>query len=341
MRNIRVILVDDSHVFRRTLKKILNTIKGIELVAEAPDPYLARDKIVLLDPDVIILDIEMPKMDGITFLKRIMKFFPKPVIIFSSLTTTGSKIALNALELGAVEIISKTEISIQSQDFKEELARKIRSASEAHLIKKDEIRSDKISLPLHYFNLNKIVVIGASTGGTEAIKEILIRLPERVPGIVIVQHMPAVFTKTFADRLNSLCKIKVKEAEENDKIKPGIALIAPGDYHVLIGNRQHHYFVKLNQKPRYNYQRPSVDILFKSAARELKKNAVGILLTGMGKDGASGLLEMRNAGASTIVQDKKTCVVYGMPEEAIRLNAAEYIEDIQRIPYRLAKILNK
>ncbi|MBU1078557.1 MAG: chemotaxis response regulator protein-glutamate methylesterase [Spirochaetes bacterium] len=344
MKKIKVIIVDDSISIRTNLKKKLSKIDDIEVVATAPDPYAARDKIVLLNPDIIILDIEMPKMDGLTFLEKIMNHFPKPVIIFSSFTTKGSKLALKALELGAVEVISKSDLTVgmgQSSDFIDDLKMKIYSAYNSK-IQKTETREEVAEYEdINIRTTDKIVVIGASTGGTEAIKKILTPLPENFPGIVIVQHMPPNFTTRFAERLDELCRIKVKEAEDGDQIVQGQALIAPGDQHILINKNGKKLYVTLNSGPKVHFQRPSVDILFKSASKVLKDKAIGIILTGMGRDGASGLLELKKAGAQTLAQDRESSIVYGMPEEAVKIGAVDYELDIYKIPEKLIEILNK
>ncbi len=342
MKKIKVIIVDDSASIRASLKKMLSKIDNVEVVATAPDAYVARDKIILLDPDVIILDIEMPRMDGLTFLEKLMKKYPKPVVIFSSLSTKGSETALRALELGAVEVVSKSDLNIMntsSDEFIERFKQIIYTAYRANIKKQDHL---KASLSYHREKikvLDKIIVIGASTGGTEAIKNILSKLPKKFPPIIIVQHMPPYFTKRFAERLDEFCHLKVWEAEDNELIAPGQVFVAPGNYHVLIEERNSKYYISLSSGPRINFQRPSVDILFKSAARTLKDKAIGILLTGMGKDGAKGLLEMKEAGAVTIAQDKTSCTIYGMSEEAVRLGAADYELDLFDIPEKMIDLL--
>jgi len=327
---IRVLIVDDSAIVRKIFSEHLEKEPDIEVVGTAMDPYIARDKIVRTDPDVITLDLEMPRMDGLTFLRKLMKHHPLPVIIVSSLTKNGSKLALEAVEAGAVEVVSKPGSSYSVGELSQELSHKIRAAaaSKSNLDLKIKPRSKirpkprKRSRPALETTTEKVIAIGASTGGTEAIKEVLVGLPPNPPGIVIVQHMPPKFTTTYAERLNSLCPFEVKEAEDGDSVYQGRALLAPGNFHMLLRRSGARYYVNVKDGPMVHHQRPAVDLLFKSAARAAGKNVMGILLTGMGVDGAEGLLQMRNAGSFTVAQDEESSVVYGMPGEANKIGAA-------------------
>lgn len=335
--NIRVLVVDDSAVVRKVFTEELSRERGIEVAGTAPDPYVARDKIVRLKPDVITLDIEMPRMDGLTFLKKLMKHHPLPVIIVSSLTRKGGKLAMEALSLGAVEVVSKPSAAYSVGDMSVQLADKIRAAARVDVRSRLGSVSEKAPEKLELASsalaatTNKIIAIGASTGGTEAIKAVLTRMPYNSPGIIVVQHMPAKFTTSFADRLDSLCAINVKEAEDGDSVVNGKALIAPGNYHMLLRRSGARYYVQVKTGPMVHHQRPSVDVLFKSVADYAGSNAIGIILTGMGADGADGLLKMKEAGAKTIAQDEKSCVVFGMPKEAIKAGAAEKVVSLPDI----------
>jgi two-component system chemotaxis response regulator CheB len=332
---IRVLLVDDSAIVRQVLVSELARHSDIEVVGTAPDPYIARDKIVQLKPDVVVLDVEMPRMDGITFLKKLMQHFPLPVIIVSSLTVAGGKMALEAIDAGAVEVMCKPGAAYTVGDMSLALADKIRAAA---MLKgkivggttaAKTVVSDRLAMSQ---TTNKILAIGASTGGTQAIQDVITRFPRNAPGTVIVQHMPANFTKSFADRLNSLCDIEVKEAEDGDSVIPGVALLAPGNRHMVLRRSGARYFVEVRDGgPLVYHQRPSVEVLFKSVAKYAGSNAVGAILTGMGADGAKGLLEMRQAGAFTIAQDEKTSVVYGMPKEAVLCGGACEIVPLHKV----------
>ncbi|MBW2147226.1 MAG: chemotaxis response regulator protein-glutamate methylesterase [Deltaproteobacteria bacterium] len=341
-RKIKVLIVDDSAIVRKILAQELSLASDIEVIGTAPDPYIARDKILQLKPDVVTLDVEMPRMDGITFLKKLMKHYPLPIIIVSSLTPSGSKIALEALEFGAIDIISKPGGPYSVKDLSEQLTDKIRAAARARIPSRGTARgvvqtagktsSQPVVIPKAVSmgqalaqSTQKILAIGASTGGTEAIKNVLMQLPIQSPGIIVVQHMPAQFTKAFAQRLNSLCQINVKEAEDGDSVLPGTALIAPGNYHMLLKRSGARYFVVVKKGPLVHHQRPSVDVLFHSVAQYAGSNAVGVILTGMGADGAQGLLKMKEAGARTIAQDEKSCIVFGMPKEAIKIGSAHKV----------------
>ncbi|MCD6459792.1 chemotaxis response regulator protein-glutamate methylesterase [bacterium] len=342
-KKIKVLIVDDSAVVRKILSEQLAKHKKIDVIGTVPDPFIARDKIVALKPDVITLDVEMPRMDGITFLEKIMAYHPMPVIILSTLTPAGCESALKALELGAVEVIHKPEINI-SFNLSDMIAQLVDKICAADLAKYRIINRQKVIIkPSKPFSssmiktTDKVVAIGASTGGTEAIRYILPSLPANFPGIVIAQHMPAAFTKTFAKALNKICSIEVKEAENNTTIRPGLALIAPGNYHMAVKRSGARYYVVLNQGPMVHHQRPAVDVLFASVAKYVGGNSVGLILTGMGKDGAEGLHHIKNTGAKTIGQDEKSCVVYGMPKSAYEIGAVEKVVSLKNIPEELMK----
>jgi len=313
-------------------------------VGTAPDPYIARDKIVQLKPDVITLDIEMPRMDGLTFLKKLMTYYPLPVIVVSSLTSQGSKTALDALESGAVEVLAKADTSYSVGDMSAQLIEKIRIAARANIGRPP---GPSTSAPMPAVagsqalseTTQKIIAIGASTGGTEAIKEVLMRMPPNISGILIVQHMPALFTASFSERLDSLCPIRVREAKDGDSVLNGQALIAPGNFHMLLKRSGTRYFVAIKEGPMVHHQRPAVDVLFNSVAKVAGSNAIGVILTGMGADGAQGMLEMKQAGAKTIAQDEGSCVVFGMPKEAIKLGAVDRVAPLDRIPQEIVRSL--
>ena len=343
MNKIRVLVVDDSAIVRKVLSEELSKYQDIEVVGTAPDPYVARDKIVLLKPDVITLDIEMPRMDGLTFLRKLMKYYPVPAIVVSSLTTKGGKLTLEALDIGAVDVIAKPGVAYSVGDMSAQLAEKIRGAARARISKRTEDNNDTAPGPQPMKALaqtsNKVIAIGASTGGTVALRSLLVQMPANSPGILIVQHMPANFTAAFAERLNGLCQITVKEAKDNDSVSNGTALIAPGNYHMLLRRSGARYYVEVKTGPMVHHQRPAVDVLFKSTARYAGANAIGVILTGMGADGAVGLLEMKNMGAGTIAQDEKTCVVFGMPKEAIKLGAADKILPLEKIASEIMRMV--
>jgi two-component system chemotaxis response regulator CheB len=323
-RPIKVLIVDDSAVVRQVLSKALSGVADIEVVGTATDPFVARDKIVQLEPDVITLDVEMPRMDGITFLKKLMQHRPMPVIILSSLTQKGGTLALQAIEAGAVEVLSKPGGSFSVGEMADQLADKIRAAARARPQAKRTTAAAQPAQRVASTNLdltNKIVAIGASTGGTEAIKDVLVRLPATVPGIVVVQHMPPRFTTAFSERLNGLCAFEVKEGADGDSVYPGRCLIAPGNFHMLLRRSGARYFVNVKTGPMVHHQRPAVDVLFRSVAKAAGPNALGVILTGMGADGAEGLSLMKEAGAYTIGQDETSCVVYGMPKAAFESGA--------------------
>jgi two-component system chemotaxis response regulator CheB len=333
--DIRVLIVDDSAVVRKVLAEELGRERGIEVIGTAPDPYVARDKIVQLKPDVVTLDIEMPRMDGLTFLRKLMKHYPLPVIVVSSLTQKGGTMAMEALAAGAVEVISKPTAAYSVGDMGLQLADKIRAV--AHVDVRGRMKPSREGstlpgqIPALRQTTNKVLAIGASTGGTEAIKTVLTALPSNAPGIVIVQHMPAKFTTSFAERLDSLCQVRVREAADGDSVVSGQALLAPGNFHMLLKRSGSRYYVEVKSGPMVHHQRPAVDVLFRSVARTAGANAVGIIMTGMGGDGAVGLLEMRSAGARTIAQDERSCVVFGMPKEAVKKGGVEKIVSLEAI----------
>ncbi len=344
MGKIKVLIVDDSAIVRKILSEQLSKEPDIEVIGTAPDPYVARDKIVKLKPDVVLLDIEMPRMDGITFLKKLMKYYPLPVIIVSSLTPKGSRMALEALDAGAVEVMCKPGGPYSVEEMVTDLVHKIKAAARVKFIRgkvsKAKVPSVRPTLAAPTIETtNKIIAIGSSTGGTEALREILPQFPPGSPGILIVQHMPPGFTKAFADRLNELCQIRVKEAENGDSVIPGLALVAPGNFHMLLRRSGARYLVEVKTGPRVHHQRPSVDVLFNSVAKAAGSNAVGIILTGMGADGAKGLLEMKKAGAKTIAQDEATCVVFGMPKAAIEIGAVDKVLPLHKIPSEALKMI--
>lgn len=337
---IKVLVIDDSALVRKVLTEELGKQNDIEVVGTAIDPYAAREKIVQLKPDVLTLDLEMPRMDGLSFLAKLMKHYPMPVVVVSSLTPKNSENALMALRLGAVDVICKPGSAYSTQNISRAIVKAVRAASLAKFDRASNFRSKseaeqprEISKP----NVNlvhttdKLIAIGASTGGTKALEVVMTKLPENIPGIVIVQHMPPVFTKSFADRLDMVCRVKVKEAEDNDLVETGTALIAPGNYHMLVEKKGAKYYVRIKQGPPVHHHRPSVDVLFNSVAESAGVNASGVLLTGMGADGAKGLLAMKEAGAHTIAQDEATCVVYGMPKEAKKIGAVDEVAPLSQI----------
>jgi two-component system chemotaxis response regulator CheB len=332
---IKVLIVDDSAVVRKVFKEELSREKSIEVVGTAPDPYVARDKIIKLKPDVITLDIEMPRMDGITFLRKLMKHHPLPVIIVSSLTSKGSKLAMEAFSIGALEVISKPSSSYSVGEMSVQLIDKIKAVAKVKVdpSKERSCKVPQVSLTSKALSetTNKIIAIGASTGGTEALRVVLTSMPPNAPGILVVQHMPAKFTASFAERLNELSAITVKEAKDGDSLVNGIALIAPGNYHMLLKRSGARYYVQVKNGPLVNHQRPAVDVLFHSVANYAGSNAVGVIMTGMGADGALGLLKMKEAGARTLAQDEKSCIVFGMPHEAIKLGAAEKVVSLENV----------
>lgn len=344
---IRVLIVDDSAVVRKVLTVELSKYEDIEVVGTATDPFAARDKIASLHLDVITLDLEMPRMDGLSFLAKLMQHYPLPVVVVSSLTPKNSETALKALELGAVEVISKPGSQFSLPDIHRQLIRAIRAASAARV--KTRKSSDRVSEPctprpnnacstLH--TTHRVIAIGASTGGTQAIEAVLRELPADTPGIVIVQHMPEFFTAPFAARLNKVCRMEVREACDRDDVVPGVALVAPGNHHMVLQKSGARYLVCIKDGPLVHFQRPAVDVLFSSVAQSAGPNAVGVLMTGMGADGAKGLLAMRQNGARTIAQDEHSCVVFGMPREAIKLGAAEVVLPLGQVPQAILNMVS-
>ena len=340
MAKIRVLIVDDSALMRLLLTELLSQDSDLEVVGAAPDPYIAREKIKALNPDVLTLDVEMPRMDGLTFLEKLMAGHPMPVIMVSSLTEQGCQTTLRALELGAVDFITKPKIDLKEgmEEVRQELIVKIKAAAQSKVTKKVIRPNGTSPAAVHTLSAamikttDTIIAIGASTGGTEALKQVLEVLPSNTPPIIVTQHMPERFTKTFADRLNSLCRISVKEAEDGDSVLPGHALIAPGNFHMTLARSGARYTVRLNQDPPINHHRPSVDVMFGSVAKFAGGNSIGVILTGMGGDGAKALLEMKRSGAFTIAQDEASCVVFGMPKEAIKLGAVDKVLPLTEIP---------
>jgi len=348
---IKVLIVDDSALVRQTLFDILSGDPGIEVIGMAQDPIVAVQKISEQLPDVITLDVEMPRMDGITFLQKLMSQHPIPVVMCSSLAESGSETALRALEYGAVDIITKPKMGTKQfiEESRIRICDSIKAAAAARILPHRVIRevSPKYTADVimeapnakaMIMTTEKIVAVGASTGGTEALSTFLQMLPADTPGIVIVQHMPENFTAAFAKRLNGICKVTVKEAENNDSVVRGHVLIAPGNKHTLLKRSGARYYVEVKDGPLVSRHRPSVDVLFRSAARYAGKNAVGIILTGMGDDGAHGMKEMHDAGSRTIAQDEATCVVFGMPNEAIKLGGVDKVMPLDKIAAEMMRL---
>ncbi|QCP47774.1 chemotaxis response regulator protein-glutamate methylesterase [Trinickia violacea] len=348
MQKIKVLCVDDSALIRSLMTEIINSQPDMTVVATAPDPLVARELIKQHNPDVLTLDVEMPRMDGLDFLEKLMRLRPMPVVMVSSLTERGSEITLRALELGAVDFVTKPKVGIRDGmlDYAEKLADKVRAAARARVRQAAPAQhaaagaaagaaahAPMLNNPL--VSTEKLIIIGASTGGTEAIREVLVPLPPDAPAVLIAQHMPPGFTKSFAQRLNGLCRIGVKEAEHGERVLPGHAYIAPGHAHLLLARSGANYIAHLSDDPPVNRHRPSVDVLFRSAAQHAGKNAVGVILTGMGKDGAAGLLDMRNSGAYTLAQDEASCVVFGMPREAIAMGGADEVAPLSEMSRRV------
>ncbi|GFO59356.1 chemotaxis response regulator protein-glutamate methylesterase of group 2 operon [Geomonas silvestris] len=352
-KKIRVLIVDDSAVVRQTMTEILSSDPQIEVMSTAGDPYIAAERIRDEIPDVITLDVEMPRMDGITFLHKIMSQHPIPVVMCSSLTDKGSETALKALEYGAVEIIQKPRMGTKAflEESRLRICDAVKAASQARVRKISNLPSRTVTPKLtadvimekpksHAMmqTTEKVVVVGASTGGTEALKVFLESLPADCPGIVIVQHMPEGFTRAFSQRLDGLCRITVKEAADNDTVVRGRALIAPGNHHLLLKRSGARYYVEVKDGPLVSRHRPSVDVLFRSAARYAGKNAVGVIMTGMGDDGAHGMKEMKEAGAQNIAQDEATCIVFGMPNEAIKQGGVDYVRPLESISREVLRL---
>jgi two-component system chemotaxis response regulator CheB len=364
-KKIRVLIVDDSSVIRTLMSRILASDPGIEVVGTAPDPYVAREKLAALKPDVMTLDIEMPRMDGVTFLGKVMKHFPTRTVVISSLSTQGSAVALRALENGAVDVLAKPSVDVGTslEQMGRQIIETVKAASRANLSAprarpvvvgsavpggvaasaQAAVASATVKAG-NAFSLkttHQVLAIASSTGGTEALKVLLPALPADVPGTVIVQHMPPVFTKTYAEHLQRLCPFEVKEAEEGDRVLPGRVLLAPGNFHMELSRSGAYYQVRLHQEPMIHGVRPAADYLMRSVARHAGANAIGVVLTGMGRDGAAGLLAMREAGAFTIAQDERSSVVYGMPRAAVELGAVSRVLPLEQIASELAGFWKK
>jgi two-component system, chemotaxis family, protein-glutamate methylesterase/glutaminase len=354
MPKIRALVIDDSALVRQVLTEILNSDQSIEVVGTAADPYIAREKIKKLNPDVLTLDVEMPRMDGITFLRNLMRLRPMPVLMVSSLTERGADVTLQALELGAVDFVSKPKVDLAHglDEYSEEIIEKVKVAAKARIQGKPPVATPITILPklsadavleshktMHLRTTDRIVAIGASTGGTEAIKDILARMPADAPGIVITQHMPEAFTASFAQRMDSLSSMIVREAKDGDQIIPGHAFIAPGNHHLLVTRSGARYLCRLNEGPPVNRHRPSVDVLFRSVADNVGPNGVGVILTGMGDDGAQGMMEMHDVGIPTLAQDERTSVVWGMPGSAVKLGAVDEILPLERITAKILAVI--
>lgn len=348
---IKVLIIDDSALIRSILSEIIRSEPDMEVVGVAPDPLVARELIKQTNPDVLTLDVEMPKMDGLDFLEKLMRLRPMPVIMVSSLTERGSEITMRALELGAIDFVTKPKLSIQSGmlEYAHVITDKIRAASKAKIRARAASQVAHVNAPSGVLpsmknpllSSEKLIIVGASTGGTEAIKSFLSQMPSDCPGILITQHMPEGFTKSFAKRLDGICKISVSEAQGGERILPGHAYIAPGHSHLKLARSGANYVTELDSSEPVNRHRPSVDVLFRSAAKFAGKNAVGVILTGMGKDGAEGMLEMKNAGAYNFAQDEASCVVFGMPREAIAVGAVEEIAPLIELPTRVLGYLEQ
>jgi two-component system chemotaxis response regulator CheB len=352
---LKVLIVDDSALVRRILTELISADPEMEVVGAASDAYMARDKIKALNPDVITLDVEMPKMDGVTFLRNLMRLRPMPVVMVSSLTEHGAEITLDALAVGAVDYLPKPKIDLAATlgDYAEELCAKLKMAARARVRRYSadapsaagaanipprysaDAVLPKSAAPKQFRTTDRIIAIGASTGGTEAIRNVLVELPADTPGIVIAQHIPKAFSTPFAKRMNACCQMTVYEAEDGQQVLPGHVYIAPGDRHLLLVRDGARYVCKLDDGQPVNRHKPSVDVLFRSVAQQAGRNAIGVILTGMGKDGAEGLKEMREAGSPTIAQDEATSVVWGMPREAVAIGAAVQVMGLHEIPARL------
>jgi len=367
MQKIKVLIVDDSALVREMLSKMLNDDPMIEVVGQAYDPYDARTKIKELHPDVLTLDIEMPKMDGVTFLKNLMRLHPMPVVMISTLTEKGADVTFEAMDLGAVDFVTKPKIDLQHtfEDYAFEIRRKVKMAARVpknmlesqyarYLATKerevnqqtavktvDSGHSDVLKATYHGRGSKKIIALGASTGGTEAIKEVLIRLPAQTPAIVITQHIPAAFSEPFAKRMDSVSSMYVHHAEDGQEILPGHVYIAPGDRHLEVVQQMGRYVCKLNNGEPVNRHKPSVDVMFDSVVRNVGKNSVGVILTGMGADGAKGLKALRDIGVPTIAQDEKTSVVWGMPGESVKMGGAEYVLPLDQVAGKISELVEK
>jgi two-component system chemotaxis response regulator CheB len=347
MAKTRVLIVDDSALIRSVLSEIIAKQVDLEVVGAAPDPLVAREMIRALNPDVLTLDIEMPRMDGLDFLEKLMRLRPMPVVMVSTLTERGAEVTIRALELGAIDFVSKPKLGIASgmQQLSDEICDKIRIAAKArlhrHLTPRPASASADKTAPAHYSRVSteKVLAIGASTGGTEAIREVLTRLPADFPGVLITQHMPPGFTRSFAARMDSLSRISVSEAKDGERVLPGHAYIAPGDRHLRLAKSGSNYVIAIDDGEPVNRHRPSVEVLFQSVAEVAGANAMGVMLTGMGKDGAHAMRVMRDAGSFNVAQDEASCVVFGMPREAIALGAVQEVLPVTQIAERLLKEL--
>lgn len=344
MLKTKALIVDDSALIRSLMTEIINSQPDMQVVATAPDPLVARELIKQHNPDVLTLDVEMPKMDGLEFLERLMRLRPMPVVMVSSLTERGSEVTMRALELGAIDFVTKPKLSIADgmREYADMIADKIRIAAKARILPRFAAHARVAALPAlgnRLLSSEKLIIIGASTGGTEAIKSFLMAMPPDCPGILITQHMPAGFTRSFANRLDGLCRIAVKEAEGGERVLPGHAYIAPGDRHLLLARSGTNYMTELSDVPPVNRHKPSVDVLFDSVALHAGRNAIGVILTGMGKDGAAGMLRMREAGAYNFAQDEASCVVFGMPKEAIARGGVHEIGPLAELPARVLQHL--
>jgi len=351
---IRVLIVDDSALVRNMLTEMLNADREIEVVGTASDPLIAREKIKLLNPDVITLDVEMPRMDGLTFLGNLMRLRPMPVVMISSLTEKGAEITLQALELGAVDFVAKPKIDLAHtlEDYSVEVREKVKMAARVRVRERSPLLDSRVSpkystdavlekknRPTHFLSTDKIIAIGASTGGTEAIKDVLAALSADTPGVVITQHIPELFSRPFAERMDRCSAMTVRQAEDGEQILNGHVYIAPGGQHLLVRRSGARYLCELSQGPPVNRHKPSVDVLFRSVAQNVGPNAVGVILTGMGNDGAAGLLEMHQAGAPTVAQDEQSSVVWGMPGEAVKAGGVDDILPLDRIAAKLKQLL--
>lgn len=339
---VKVLIVDDSSVVRNVLSRELSKDPAITVVGTAQDPLIASEKIEQLNPDVLTLDMELPRMDGLTFLRGLMRHHPLPVIIVSAFTPKGSKLAMDALEIGAVEIIQKPSRAFGVGEMAAELIAMIKAAAGARVgtaAPAPAVAAPRVQASLRAGGSNKIIAMGASTGGTQALQSVLTQLPADIPPILIVQHMPEGFTRTFAERLNSLCSFEVKEASHGDAVTPGRALVAPGGKHMVLARHGTRWVAELNDGPKVSRQRPSVEVLFQSVAKLAGPSTVAVIMTGMGGDGAEGMLALKIAGAQTIAQDEQSCVVFGMPKEAIRMGGVNHVVPLTKIPETILKLL--
>jgi two-component system chemotaxis response regulator CheB len=343
--SVRVLVVDDSAVVRQTLEQELKRHADIDVVGTAPDPYVARDMIVKLKPDVLTLDIEMPRMDGLSFLRKLMQHYPMPVIVVSSLAKQGSDVAVEAVNLGAVDVMCKPGAAYSIGELSIELAEKIRAASHARvdrLLSSLQPKTNSTAAGKALIKTtNRIIAIGSSTGGVQALERVVTSFPSNAPAMVITQHMPAGFTKSFAERLNSLSEVEVREAKDGDQLLTGTVLVAPGNFHTLVKRSGASYYVEVKAGPLINRHRPSVEALFNSVAAYVGTNAIGIMLTGMGDDGAKGMLAMKKAGALNIAQDEASCVVYGMPRVAVELGAVDQVLPLDQIAAYVLNEINR